>query len=138
MALDQLAQAARFYFPKLKIAYKDQTWWMRFLGKILFFNKKFMSNYTTTIGNTVYFPSQEFVRQRPISSIVVLLHELVHINDARQISSALFSFLYLTPQILTLLALPLWLLFGWKLGLLWIALFISPLPSYFRMHFEKR
>ncbi len=138
MTLETLTQSAKLYFPQLETQYKDQSWLMRLLGKILFFNKKFMTNYTTTIGSTVYFPNADFVKQRPISALVILMHELVHINDAKKMGSLLFSFLYLTPQILALLAIPLLFLMGWKIPLLLFLVLMSPLPSYFRMHFEKR
>ena len=40
----------------VSIKYKDNSWFMKVLSKILFFNKKFMTRFTTTIGKTVYFP----------------------------------------------------------------------------------
>lgn len=137
MAFQDLVTAAQKYFPDLQIKYKDQSWFMKLLGTILFFNKGFMTNYTTTIGSTVYYPNETFVKVRPVSASVVLLHELVHIKDAHKISKPLFGFLYLTPQILTLLCIPLFFL-SWKIALPLFLLFASPIPSYFRMYFEKR
>lgn len=137
MAFQDLVTAAQKHFPELKIKYKDQSWFMKLLGFLLFFNKSFMKTYTTTIGSTVYFPSENSVKSRPISASVVLLHELVHVNDAKKLSKPLFGFLYLTPQIFALLCLPLFLV-SWKIALPLFILFLLPIPSYFRMKFEKK
>lgn len=137
MSFQDLVAASQQYFPDLKIKYKDQSWFMKLLGKLLFFNKSFMTSYTTTIGSDVYFPSESYTRARPISSAVVLLHELVHVTDGKRLTKPLFGALYLSPQILALLCLPLFLL-SWKIALPLMVLFASPIPSYFRMYFEKR
>jgi len=136
MSLDQLVQSAQKYFPNLRVKYKTDSWLMKLVGKVLFFNKDFMTNYITTIGSTVYYPSQDFVQSHSNSSIIILLHELVHIKDARHLTRPLFSCLYLFPQILVLLFFPA-LLISWKLALLFLLLG-APLPAYFRMVFEKR
>ena len=60
MSLENVIQAAKKYYPELKVEFKDESKFMKFLGVLLFFNKEFMSNYSTTIGNTVYFPSRHF------------------------------------------------------------------------------
>lgn len=137
MSFQDLVTSAKKYFPDLDIQYKDQSKFMKLLGTILFFTPSFMTSYTTTIGSTVYFPTETFTKLRPISGAVVLLHELVHIDDAHKISKPLFGFLYLSPQILFLLCLPLFLL-TWKIALPLMLLFASPIPSFFRMYFEKR
>lgn len=131
-----LVKNSQKHFPDLKIKYKDSSSFMKFIGTLLFFNKRFMTSYTTTIGSTVYFPNTSFVRTKPIASSIILLHELVHIYDSKKFSNLLFSFLYLTPQILALLAVPFYFLIGW-----WSSLFLIlllPLPSFFRMYFERR
>jgi hypothetical protein len=68
---------------------------------------------------------------------IVLLHELVHIYDAKKLNKFLFGFLYLLPISLIILVLPLFLI-SWKLALPLILLSLLPLPAYFRMYFEKR
>ena len=136
MIFQNIVQLAKIQFPKLEIKYKDESLFMKILGKLLFFNKTFMTNYTTTIGSTVYFPTKSFVESRETSATVILLHELVHVNDASKITAPLFSLLYLCPQILTLLFFPL-LFISWKIAILAV-FFATPLPAYFRMHFEKR
>jgi len=137
MSFQDLTQAAQKHFPDLQIKYKDQSWLMKILGKLLFFNKSFMTSYTTTVGSTVYFPNESFIKVRPISASVVLLHELVHVKDGIKLTKPLFGFLYLSPQILTLLCIPLFLI-TWKLAVPLMLLFASPIPSFFRMIFERR
>lgn len=136
MSFQNLVQAAQEQFPDLQIKYKDESTLMKILGKLMFFNPKFMTSFTTTIGSTVYYPSRSFVKIRPISSAIVLLHELIHIYDSKRLTQPLFTFLYTFPQILVLLAIPL-LLVSWKLSLLCL-LFLAPIPAIFRMYFEKR
>ena len=136
MSFQALVQSAQLHFPKLLIKYKDESLLMKILGKMMFFNKDFMKSYTTTIGSTIYYPNETFIKSRPVSSNTILLHELVHINDSNKFTSLLYSFLYLFPQILILLFFPL-LFVSWKLALLAL-LFAAPLPAYFRMNFEKR
>jgi hypothetical protein len=68
----------------------------------------------------------------------VLLHELVHIKDAYKVSKPVFGFLYLSPQILSLLLLPLLFIFSWKLILPLIIICALPIPSFFRMYYERR
>lgn len=136
MSFQTLVESAQSHFPKLKIKYKDESLLMKILGKIMFFNKNFMTSYTTTVGSTVYYPNSNFVKARPISASVILLHELVHIYDSNRLTFPLFTFLYASPQLLALLFFPL-LFVSWKIAL-FALLFAAPLPSYFRMYFEKR
>ena len=136
MSFQSTVQCAQTHFPNLKIKFKNESLLMKIIGKLLFFNKGFMTDYTTTIGSTVYFPSQAFLASRGTSSIVILLHELVHINDANKLNPFIFSFLYLFPQLLVLTFFPL-LFISFKLALLSL-IFILPIPAYFRMYFEKR
>ncbi len=138
MAFEELAQAGKKHFPDLEIKFKDKSLFMKILGILMFFNKGFMTNYTTTIGSSVYFPSESFLKSAQISSMSVLLHELVHIYDSKKINGLLFSFLYLFPQILVLLCLPLFFLITWKVMLPITLLCLLPLPAYFRMLFERR
>ncbi len=137
MPFNDLVIEARKYFPDLKISYKDQSIFMRIIGTLMFFNKAFMNNYITTIGNTIYFPSKEFVNDNEVGNSLILLHELIHISDSKKYGSLLFKLGYLFPQILILLCLPLFLL-SWKIALPLTILFCLPLPAYFRMNFERR
>lgn len=122
-------------FPALIIKYKDESPLMQFLGKLAFFNKQFMS-YTTTLGSTVYFPSRNKIRMSPVGSTIILLHELSHIFNAQK-TKKLNLILYIFPQALALLGIPVFFLFGLFPALLCL-LFLLPIPSYFRMEEEKQ
>jgi hypothetical protein len=135
--MQSLISAANVYFPDLKVKYKDSSNFMKLLSYILFFNKRFMTSYTTTIGSTVYFPNEKFIKSRPTSSATIFLHELVHIYDAKRFNVLLYSFLYLFPISLLLVALPLFIV-SWKIALVLTIISLTPLPSYFRMYFERR
>lgn len=123
-------------FPKLTVAFKDESKLMKVIAKILFFNKPFMTSFITTIGNTVYFPSRSWLEEDPVRAMMVLSHECVHIRDSAKYTSAIFSMGYLAPQLLALLALPAFFLIHWWALLLLVCL--APLPSPGRMFFEKR
>lgn len=138
MSFQDLITSAQKYFPSIRVKYKDQNSFMKFLGTLLFFTPDFMKTYTTTIGDTTYFPNSNFVNQQPISSAVIMLHELVHMYDEKRLTKVLFGFLYLFPQVLALICLPLIFLVSWKIFLPLFVLFALPLPAYFRMYFEKR
>lgn len=138
MSFQDLSIAAKTYFPKLKIKYKDESWFMKLLGKLLFFNKSFMTSYTTTIGDTIYFPNQKFVKLRPVSAASILLHELVHLYDQKKLTKPIFIFSYLFPQIMVPICLLLFFIITWKIMLPLTLLFLLPIPAIFRMHWEKR
>lgn len=136
MDLDNLSQIAKNNSLNVNIKYKNESLFMKFLSFLLFFNKKFMTEYTTTINSTIYFPSRDFVNNNYITSATIFLHELVHVLDARSYNFIIFSFLYLSPQILGIIFLPLSFINIWVA--LAFLLFLLPIPSFFRMKFEKR
>ena len=138
MAFDDLLKRMNTYFPKATIAYKDQSIFMKLLSILLFFNPDFMTTYTTTIGNTIYFPGEAYIKSHPISAEVVLLHEITHLYDKKRFSSILFTLSYLLPQILAPFILLLLFILSWKFVLPLFILFLVPLPAYFRTYFEKR
>lgn len=124
------------FFPKVQVKYKDESLFMKILGIILFFNPSFSKHFITTIGNTIYFPSRAGVEASQISYSAVLLHEMTHVYDSQKQNKILFSLLYLMPQLLSLLTLPLCLIFGWS-GILAL-IFILPFPAYWRMKSEMK
>lgn len=107
---------------------------MKNLGLIAFINPLFMTEYTTTIGNTVYYPSKKYIEEDPLRAIKLLAHEYVHIVDSQ--NDELFSIKYLMPQIFVLLIIPAIFIIGWW-SLLFL-LFLLPIPAYHRMVYEKR
>lgn len=133
----EVIDTASAYFPDLKIKFKNQSLLIKLLSKLLFFNKNFLTSYTTTIGSTIYYPSKEFYNKNQTKAFLILMHELVHVYDAKKINKFLFSFLYLTPQIFCLLFIPLFLL-GLYVPAFLSLLFLLPLPSYFRKVAEQR
>lgn len=145
-----LADIVKAKYPKFQYKFKDQDGFMKLLGKIMFFNKDFMKVYTTTIGQTVYFPQKSQFDDCPDAFFETLCHEYVHIADDAK-HPILFKLKYLFPQILafpailfillspvfiTLMALslmsPLWLL------TLLSAVFLAPIPSPGRTQAELR
>jgi hypothetical protein len=131
--LDQI----KLHYPQVSIGYKDQSTLMRVLGKLAFFSPDFMTQYVTTIGNTIYFPSATYLSAHPVTTEVVLLHELTHIHDSQKYGQWPFFLAYLFPQILFLLA-PLLFLLSWKIAIVAMVAFLLPIPAYFRMIFEQR
>jgi hypothetical protein len=115
---------------------KESSWLMRLIGRVLFFNKSFMSTYITTIGNTIYFP--ETLLNHDESFCSVIPHELVHAQDMG--SKWWMSILYLFPQILFLFSFfSIFAVFNtWNLLWLVCIIFLLPLPAYWRKNFEMR
>lgn len=117
------------------IKFKDESLLMKILSKILFFNKDFLTKYTTTIGKTIYFPNRAYVEDSENDDcLIILAHEFVHVRDGERLG-LLFSLIYLFPQILTLLFLAVAPISIYGLFLL---LFLLPLPEYGRMLLELR
>ena len=55
-----------------KIKYKNESLFMKVIGFLLFFNKTFMTNYITTIGSTIYYPSREWCEKNDTAAAQVL------------------------------------------------------------------
>ncbi len=126
----------RYYVFDIK--YKDESIFMKLLGKLLFFNKNFMTHYITTIGNTVYFPDRDFIKDYDDAAIRVLAHEMVHVAQKERYGAFLYSLAYLFPQSLVIFSLlailaVIWLPFLWFLLFL---VFLAPIPAPWRKKFE--
>jgi len=122
--------------PQLKIDYKDSSVLMKALSGALFFNKTFKTDFITTIGHTVYFPSKDYIEKDPLSAAIVLAHEYTHIKESESTGQIKYSILYMMPQILLLLIIPLIFIIGWYA--LFCLLFLLPLPAYWRKNTEVR
>lgn len=129
----------RRYFPKFSIKYKDQSILMKIIGWFLFcsFNQFFMKEEATSLSQTIYFPNSSFIKRKPLTSIVFLCYELVHIHNKQRLFPGVYCLSYLFPQVLLPFLLPLFLI-SWKLALPLMILFLLPLPAYFRMQYEKQ
>lgn len=125
----------------MKIAFKNESRLMRFLGKVLFFNKQFMTRYITTLFDTIYFPNKELFLKNVENSICIVAHEKVHIQQSKKLGGTpLYWAKYLFPQclaLLALLAIPLFFI-SWQLGVaaLTFVFYLAPLPAYWRMKLE--
>ncbi len=126
--------------PGFEVRYKDESIFMKILGFLLFFNRKFMTRYTTTIGSKVYFPSRKFIEDKRSRAFKILSHEYMHLIDYKE-HPIVFVLLYIAPQFLGLLSLgsilSIW--FGpWYLLFLIALVFFLPIPSAGRAEVEKR
>lgn len=124
-------------FPDVNIKFKNESLFMKILGKILFFNPDFMTKFTTTIGNTIYFPSKNYLDTHYYSVLVILCHELVHVKDYKKFS-ILFPFLYLFPISLIPFLCILFFFLNWYIVLGLIVLCLLPLPAPGRTYFEAK
>jgi hypothetical protein len=78
-------------FPKYQTKNKADVWWMRWLGHVM--GARFMSEYVTTIGNTMYMPSN--LASWDVGQHCALLrHEWTHMRQAKKLTFPLFAFLY--------------------------------------------
>lgn len=116
---------------------KSESWLMKLIGTILFFNPKFMTEYTTTIGSTVFFPDNYL--DDPDETARTLAHEAKHIMQAKEHGTIRFSLQYLFPLPLALGAIGAlfaiwWLPALWCLGFL---VFLAPLPAPWRVKYER-
>jgi len=130
LKFNRSVEIAKKQFPKLSIKYKNESYLMKLLGMVLFFNRGFGSKYITTIGNTIYFPSKQFIENNETSSIIVLCHELVHIKQKQSVD--LFELEYLFPQVISLFS----LFAFFNIYFLLFLLFLLPIPSITRFMFE--
>lgn len=80
-----------------KVAFKNESLLMKIIGLLMFFNRRFMTDYVTTIGTTVYLPSRAVLLSDTM--YIVLGHELVHVLDYKK-EGKKFYFKYLWPHIL--------------------------------------
>lgn len=138
--LADLEALIRNKLPQFSVRYKNEVWSQRLLGRLLKpFNPRFMTDYTTTLYPTVYFPSLEFTQKNPEKMLTVLAHEYVHLMDASQ-QRVWFSVSYLLPQCLALLALfaALAFLSLWFLLFLLFLGALLPWPSLWRTKWEMR
>jgi hypothetical protein len=95
--------------PFFQIRFKDESYLMRALGLLMRpFNPTFLTNFTTTVGAVVYFPSRARYEAEPNESIATLSHEFVHIHDSRE-TGPRFQLGYAAPQVW---AVPLLLIFS--------------------------
>jgi hypothetical protein len=136
----EIEKKIKVEIPKFQIKSKKDSWFMKLLSYVLFFNKKFMTGYVTTIYPIVYFPdslpvvTEKSNKENLVRYIDVLLHETTHLLDRKKYW-IFFNLFYLSPQIFTLLSLLAFFLSPW-----WLMsfLFLTPIPSVGRTWAEFR
>ena len=125
--------------PGYSIKFKDESIFMKILGKVLFFNKHFMTGVTTTIGKTVYFARRDWFEADPGRYFYTLCHEYAHVMDYVR-HPVTFTAGYILPQALAIFALGALFAFvsKWFLLFLLALLFLAPIPSPVRTWAELR
>lgn len=83
MSFQEIVASAKTNFPKLKIKYKNESYLMLFISKLL--GNDFTGKYITVIGYTIYFPNRKFILNHPESASVALLHEIVHLHNKQKL-----------------------------------------------------
>jgi len=137
MSSTNLITAAQVYFPNLTIKYKNQSLLMKIFGKLLFFNTTFMTEYITTLGNTVYLPDDQYVINNPQAFVDVFIHECVHMYDEKRVGFW-YQLAYAFPQLLSIICFLMIFLVSWKIMVPMGLLLLAPLPAPWRTYFEKR
>ena len=91
-------------FPTFEYIDKRNSFLMKCLSKLLFFNKEFMTRYITVIGAKVYVPQMPWKPNAPYTACEVMAHEWVHMKDGKAFGP-LFKFILIpTDANTTLLA----------------------------------
>lgn len=91
-------------FPGFNIRFKNESFFMKVLGFFVSpFNPTYMTDFVTTIGKTVYFPSRTTFEQDVWQRLQVLAHEFVHVHDGDK--HWWFSPSYMFPQVLAVIPL---------------------------------
>src|SRR5271166_2225033 len=137
MAFSDVVAAAQVDFPDLQVKYKDESTLMKVLSGLMFFNPQFMTNYATTFGDTVYFPSRAWLAANPYTANLVFIHECTHMYDEKRVGFW-YSLAYAFPQLLSPVMLLLLFFLSWKIVVPLVVLFLLPLPAPWRAYFEKR
>jgi len=111
---------------------------MKIMSLLLFFNKGFMTDYATTIGSTIYYPSRASLNEKllndPLKALCTFLHERTHMLDSKYINKLIYSIGYLIPQIFAIFSI-------FAVFNCWFLLFLLcllPIPSFPRMLIEVR
>jgi hypothetical protein len=132
-------EVTKKHAPDAKIAPKESSRMMRVIGwlfKVLPISPTFMTEYITTINDTMNVPEPMMAEL----DVPVVGHETVHIVDNHTLGKVLYNFLYMFPQDLAVLSI-LSVLGIWYTSFLWCLLFLAclaPIPAPFRYWFELR
>lgn len=133
-----LEEVIHKFQPKAKLAWKDESVLMKVLYYVSFmflWNPKFLTDYITVIGSTMYVPRETWHNRPEIINLRTLIHEGAHMHDNKK--NPLWQIGYFFPQVAFLvLGIILAFVSPWFLLLcLGVAL---PLPAPFRFMYEVR
>lgn len=95
---NEVMQSAQMMWPELKVVNKDQASLMKTIDvllRVVTFGKMttFMSGYVTTMGTTVYVPS-DWEERNSTSKAVTMRHELVHLAQEKRLGTLLYRLSY--------------------------------------------
>lgn len=133
-----LEEVIHKFQPKARIVWKDESTFMKvlfYVGFLFVWNKKFMTQYITVIGSTIYVPKDIWLQRPEILRLNTVIHEGAHMFDTKK--NPLWQVAYLFPQI-AFLILGLVLAFVSPWFLLLILGIAIPLPAPWRFLFETR
>lgn len=123
--LHEFKEAIRKDVPKFQVGAKDRSWVMKLCGFLARpFNDRFMTRFTTTWGNTVFFPTEAWYEAKPDRAIRILAHEYVHLCDQQK--HWWFQVTYIFPQVLVLLPAIAFAVLAWP----WSWLVLGPAVAY--------
>ena len=81
---DKGVQFVRVHFPDFEVRYKNESWSSKVLAVIAWiFNRRYLTDFTTTRYPRVYFPSRQYIADAPRRAFKILMHEFVHLWDRR-------------------------------------------------------
>jgi hypothetical protein len=98
---DRLVAEIREEFPAFRIVEKEQSLLSRAIdvalrAVTLGAQNRFMTEYHTVIGHTLYVPAS-WARLRDIDRVILLRHERIHLRQRERYGFVLMAFLYLLP-----------------------------------------
>jgi hypothetical protein len=98
-----LAERVLAEFPRFRLVAKEGSRFMRTVAAVMPWNPAFLTDYTTTIGYTVYMPAP--VRRDGPGGVRVLRHERVHLDQFRRHPVWFpLSYLFVAPALVTMRA----------------------------------
>jgi len=88
-------------FPRLRLVEKERDWFSKLIAFVLRIvtmggQSTYLTQYVTTLGQTIYLPSGWSTRSET-SKYIVLRHEAVHLRQFRRFTFIGMAFLYLVP-----------------------------------------
>jgi len=130
---EKLENFIKISIPDSEIRSKKDSKTMKLVGKIMFFNKRFMTGYVTTWYPHIYVPKLPWKEKNHLPAIATLSHEWVHLYDRKRLG-LVFNLLYSSPQCFA----PFALLAFWNLWFLLFLVCALPIPSPGRAWAELR